>query len=69
MRGSGGSLLAAIAAAAIPLVSAQFPPKPDGLTILHSKFGNGVKISYKEVGTLYQPYSRIENTYHVPLLL
>ncbi|KAF3481026.1 carboxypeptidase S1 [Arthroderma uncinatum] len=37
-------------AAAGPLVQAQFPPKPEGVTVLDSKFGNGVRISYKEPG-------------------
>lgn len=26
-----------------------FPPKPEGLKVLESRFGDGVKISYKEV--------------------
>lgn len=30
-------------------VSAQFPPKPQGITHLHSKFHQNVTISYKEV--------------------
>ncbi|KAI0406966.1 carboxypeptidase S1 [Xylaria palmicola] len=33
-----------------PAVVAQFPPTPEGVTVLESKFGNGVKISYKEPG-------------------
>ncbi|KAJ3553261.1 hypothetical protein NPX13_g10925 [Xylaria arbuscula] len=28
---------------------AQFPPTPEGVTVIESKFGNGVTISYKEV--------------------
>ena len=31
-------------------VCAQFPPKPENVTILNSKFNDGVYISYKEVG-------------------
>lgn len=31
------------------LVAAQFPPKPEGVTVLESKLEEGVKISYKEV--------------------
>ena len=31
------------------LVAAQFPPKPENVTVLDSKFGDGVYISYKEV--------------------
>lgn len=27
----------------------QFPPKPQGITVLESRFHNDVKISYKEV--------------------
>ncbi|KAK2841544.1 hypothetical protein FQN49_006154 [Arthroderma sp. PD_2] len=37
-------------AAAGQLALAQFPPKPEGVTVLDSKFGNGVRISYKEPG-------------------
>ncbi|KAI1149593.1 carboxypeptidase S1 [Nemania diffusa] len=33
-----------------PNVVAQFPPTPEGVTVLESKFGNGVTISYKEPG-------------------
>lgn len=31
------------------LAAAQFPPKPEGLTTLRSKFHENVTISYKEV--------------------
>ncbi|KAI0444450.1 carboxypeptidase S1 [Xylaria telfairii] len=34
----------------VPAVVAQFPPTPEGVTVLESKFGGGVKISYKEPG-------------------
>ena len=30
-------------------VFAQFPPAPENVTVLKSKFGDGVTISYKEV--------------------
>lgn len=30
-------------------VIAQFPPKPEGVTTLQSRFHEGVSISYKEV--------------------
>ncbi|OQO09089.1 hypothetical protein B0A48_05980 [Cryoendolithus antarcticus] len=30
------------------LSSAQFPPQPEGITVLQSKFGDGISISYKE---------------------
>ncbi|KAI0427954.1 carboxypeptidase S1 [Xylaria sp. FL1042] len=33
-----------------PAAVAQFPPPPEGVTVLESKFGNGVTISYKEPG-------------------
>jgi len=32
-------------------VIAQFPPPPEGVKVIESKFGNGVTISYKEVRT------------------
>jgi hypothetical protein len=31
------------------IAKAQFPPKPEGLKVLESRFGDGVQISYKEV--------------------
>ncbi|KAI0879868.1 serine carboxypeptidase [Annulohypoxylon maeteangense] len=34
----------------IPVVQAQFPPTPEDVTVLKSRFGNGVTISYKEPG-------------------
>jgi hypothetical protein len=34
------------------LVAAQFPPKPEGVTVLESKLEEGVRISYKEVGII-----------------
>ena len=33
----------------LALASAQFPPTPEGLTILRSKFNENVTISFKEV--------------------
>lgn len=33
----------------IGLAGAQFPPKPEGVTVLKSKFHENVTISYKEV--------------------
>jgi hypothetical protein len=43
--------ITAIAAALVgaQLVCGQFPPEPENVTILNSKFGDGVYISYKEV--------------------
>jgi hypothetical protein len=31
------------------LGAAQFPPKPEGVSVLESKLEDGVRISYKEV--------------------
>lgn len=31
------------------VANAKFPPKPEGLKVLESRFGDGVQISYKEV--------------------
>jgi hypothetical protein len=42
------SLLAFVAAAVSP-VAAQFPPKPEGVTVLKSKFDERITISYKAV--------------------
>lgn len=39
----------ASAAALIKPSFAQFPPTPEGVTILDSKFDENIKISYKEV--------------------
>lgn len=39
-------LLGAIASLAV----AQFPPTPEGVTVLKSKFHENVTISFKEVG-------------------
>jgi hypothetical protein len=36
------------------LASAQFPPKPEGTTVLKSRFHENVTISYKEVSILQQ---------------
>ena len=33
----------------ITFALAQFPPEPEGITVLRSRFDNGVTISYKEV--------------------
>lgn len=47
---SRGSLVTVIAGlASVAQVLAQFPPKPEDLTILESKLVDGAKISYKEV--------------------
>ena len=39
----------AIVALTSSIANAQFPPKPEGLKVLESRFGDGVQISYKEV--------------------
>jgi hypothetical protein len=36
---------------------AQFPPTPEGVTEIESKFGDGVRLSWKEVGLLSYPGS------------
>ncbi|KAF3067462.1 Carboxypeptidase S1 like protein B [Daldinia childiae] len=36
--------------ALVPFARAQFPPTPENVTVLKSKFGDGVTISYKEPG-------------------
>ncbi|OTA94003.1 hypothetical protein M434DRAFT_72052 [Hypoxylon sp. CO27-5] len=36
--------------ALVPFSQAQFPPTPENVTVLESKFGDGVTISYKEPG-------------------
>ena len=41
--------LLALAASA----NAQFPAEPVGLKVLESKFGDGVTITYKEVGRMF----------------
>ena len=41
--------------ATLGLVHAQFPPTPEGTTIIDSKFGDGVQISYKEVSLVSLP--------------
>lgn len=38
-----------LGAALLGLAAAQFPPKPEGITLLKSKFHENVTISYKEV--------------------
>ncbi|PGG97877.1 hypothetical protein AJ79_09049 [Helicocarpus griseus UAMH5409] len=49
MRSLFKAALCLLAAAGLP-AHAQFPPKPEGVTVLESKFGDGAKISYKEPG-------------------
>lgn len=50
-----------IAASAVSLLalagfgSAQFPSAPEGVTVLDSKFGDGVRLSWKEVGYMPLP--------------
>ncbi|CAN9387648.1 unnamed protein product [Alternaria sp. RS040] len=38
------------------VVNAQFPPKPEGVTILESQLDEGVRISYKEAGQILVDY-------------
>ena len=48
-------MLRALLSRALPILllitscAAQFPPTPEGVTVLQSKFGDGVTLSYKEV--------------------
>jgi len=35
------------------LTTAYFPPEPEGITVLKSKFHKDVTISYKEVGRTF----------------
>jgi hypothetical protein len=49
MAAFGFSLLGA-AGLLSGVVNAQFPPKPEGITILESQLDEGVTISYKEAG-------------------
>lgn len=39
------------------LVAAQFPPEPEGIKVLRSKFHENVTISYKEVSSQHPPTS------------
>ncbi|CRK12718.1 Carboxypeptidase S1 B like protein [Verticillium longisporum] len=50
MAPSFKSVLAVIAGALIAPVVAQFPPTPEGLTVLKSKFNENITISFKEPG-------------------
>lgn len=45
------SVLASVASLIQPGL-AQFPPEPEGVTILKSKFDERIEISYKEVGLI-----------------
>lgn len=47
-----GLRVAAVAIGLSAFATAQFPPIPEGVTVLESKFGDGVKISYKEVSKI-----------------
>ena len=44
------SLLSSLIVSCLPNAFAQFPPEPEGVTVLKSKFHEGIKISYKEPG-------------------
>ncbi len=43
----------------VGLTAAQFPPKPEGLTVLRSKFHENVTISFKEVSYLHRASSQV----------
>ena len=49
--------LLALAASAI----AQFPAEPVGLKVLESKFGDGVTITYKEVGRMFWSFCTVND--------
>jgi hypothetical protein len=36
------------------LIASQFPPTPEGVTVIQSRIQPGVSISYKEVSNIYQ---------------
>jgi hypothetical protein len=36
------------------LIASQFPPTPEGVTVIQSQIQPGVSISYKEVSNIYQ---------------
>lgn len=43
---------AGVLAALFGVATAQFPPPVEGVKVLESKLGDGIKISYKEVSPL-----------------
>jgi len=43
------------------LTIAQFPPTPEGVTVLESQLDDGVTISYKEVGHLHTVLDPVAN--------
>ena len=55
-------LRAAALCVALPFTYAQFPKEPTGVTVLESRFGEGVKISYKEVRTKYTEQRNADET-------
>jgi hypothetical protein len=55
------SLLFGTAGVLTALVQAQFPPKPEGVTVLQSQVEEGVRISYKEVH-VYQTLQQMLRT-------
>ena len=46
-----GFLAIVVSLAQMQCTLGQFPPPPKDITILHSRFNDGVYISYKEVGS------------------
>ena len=47
------------------IVNAQFPPKPEGLKVLESRFGDGVQISYKEVSLCIECFAHESDYYYI----
>lgn len=45
----------AVGAGLLGLATAQFPPKPYGITTVQSNLQPGISISYKEVGNPARP--------------
>jgi len=60
------TLLGATLTALITGAYAQFPPKPEGVTTIQSRFHKDVTISYKEVSSLM--INAVYNASLIPLL-
>lgn len=51
------------------LASAQFPPKPEGITLLRSKFHENVTLSFKEASTILFRFPGMLESPHGTLLM
>lgn len=47
----------------LSVVRAQFPPPPEGITLLKSKINENITISYKEVSSRRPSYCSISGPY------